>query len=71
MKKVFLLPRGLEKFSAKELRNMKAILGGAEDVPAPIYYPTSGGRRCANGQAWSETLQRCVVVAIGVPDGPR
>ncbi|MFD2562260.1 hypothetical protein [Aquimarina rubra] len=67
MKKVFLLPRGLEKFSAKELKNMQAILGGAEDVPAPIYYPTSGGRRCIDGQVWSETLKKCVPTVIGVP----
>ncbi|WP_299436272.1 hypothetical protein [uncultured Aquimarina sp.] len=71
MKKVFLLPRGLEKFSAQELKNMKYILGGVENVPDVIYFPTSGGRRCAEGQVWSDTLQRCVVVAVGVPDGPR
>ncbi|WP_378174295.1 hypothetical protein [Aquimarina sp. SS2-1] len=67
MKKVFLLPRGLEKFSLKEIKNMQAILGGAEDVPVIIYYPTSGGRRCADGQIWSERLQRCVAVAVGTP----
>ncbi|WP_299222471.1 hypothetical protein [uncultured Aquimarina sp.] len=65
MKKVFLLPRGLEKFSAQELKNMEAILGGA--VPVEIYYPTSGGRRCVDGQVWSETLQKCVPIVIGVP----
>ncbi|SEK43454.1 hypothetical protein SAMN04487910_0519 [Aquimarina amphilecti] len=67
MKKVFLLPKGLDKFSKKELKNMEAILGGTVDVPDIIYYPTSGGRRCAEGQVWSETLRRCVVVAIGTP----
>ncbi|AXT49635.1 hypothetical protein D1818_01910 [Aquimarina sp. BL5] len=67
MKKVFLLPRGLDKFSSKELKNMEAILGGTIDVPVEIYYPTSGGRRCADGQVWSETLQKCVPIVIGVP----
>ncbi|MDH7446474.1 hypothetical protein [Aquimarina sp. 2201CG14-23] len=65
MKKVFLLPRGLDKFSAQELKNMEAILGGAVDVPVETYYPTSGGRRCIDGQVWSETLQKCVpLVAV-------
>ncbi|WP_299253112.1 hypothetical protein [uncultured Aquimarina sp.] len=67
MKKVFLLSRGLDKFSAKELKNMETILGGTVNVPVEIYYPTSGGRRCVDGQIWSETLQKCVPVVIGVP----
>ncbi|GAA0721622.1 hypothetical protein GCM10009430_23140 [Aquimarina litoralis] len=68
MKKVFLIRKGLDKFSSKELQNMKAILGGAEnDIPDIIYYPTSGGRRCAEGQVWSETLGRCVATAIETP----
>lgn len=67
MKKVFLIRKGLDKFSANELQNMKAILGGAEDIPDIIYYPTSGGRRCAEGQIWSEVLGRCVATAIETP----
>jgi len=64
MKKVFLLPKGLDKFSTKELKNMHDVLGGT--VPDVIYFPTSGGRRCIDGQVWSETLGRCVVVEIEV-----
>ncbi|WP_298539850.1 hypothetical protein [uncultured Aquimarina sp.] len=67
MKKVFLLPSGLDKFSTKELKNLETILGGTIDVPVVIYYPTSGGRRCADGQVWSETLKKCVPIAVGLP----
>ncbi|MBW1298055.1 hypothetical protein [Aquimarina litoralis] len=67
MKKVFLIRKGLDKFSSNELQNMKAILGGAIDASDVIYYPTSGGRRCAEGQVWSETLGRCVATAVETP----
>ncbi len=65
MKKTFLLSKGLNKFSDQQLKNMETIVGGIATIPVEIYYPTSGGRRCVDGQVWSETLQRCVsVIAV-------
>ena len=60
MKKVFVLSKGLEKFSTKQIENMESLVGGVKDVPVVIYYPTSGGRHCPQGQFWSESLGRCI-----------
>ncbi|CAL2057593.1 hypothetical protein [Tenacibaculum sp. 190524A05c] len=65
MKKSFFLPKGLEKFSNKQINDLSLIKGGAiptdDDV---IYYPTSGGGgKCPHGQVWSHKLQRCVAIA--------
>lgn len=71
MKKVFVLSKGLEKFSKKQIKNMELITGGVANVPVgEIFFPTSGGgRRCAPGLVWSESLKRCM--AIAASDTPR
>ncbi len=68
MKKVFVLSKGLEKFSKQQIKNMELITGGVANVPVgKIHYPTSGGgRRCSPGLVWSEALQRCVATAAPV-----
>ncbi|WGH74961.1 hypothetical protein P8625_12880 [Tenacibaculum tangerinum] len=61
MKKSFFLSKGLEKFSDLQINNLDLVKGGAVYVPEEIYYPTSGGgKRCPDGQIWSDKLQKCV-----------
>ena len=61
MKKSFFLSKGLEKFSKLDLKQMDNITGGDLYIPIEVYYPTGGGgRRCLQGQHWSNTLDKCV-----------
>ncbi len=63
MKKVFVLNKGIEKFSDQELKNLENITGGliGQGQGQIIYYPTSGGGRvCPEGQVWSDSAHGCV-----------
>lgn len=66
MKKSFFLSKGLNKFSDLQISNMKDIKGGIATIPGDvIYYPTGGGgKRCPEGQVWSDKFGKCVYILV-------
>ncbi|MFK7749108.1 MAG: hypothetical protein AB8B65_12005 [Kordia sp.] len=61
MKKKFFLNKTVDALSEKQIEDLNAIFGGAEDIPVDDHIPTGGGGpRCPDGYYWNVNLGRCL-----------
>jgi len=61
MKKNFFLHKTVDALSEKQIKDLNAIFGGAQDEPMDPYIPTGGGGpRCPDGYYWHTGLGRCL-----------
>ncbi|MGH1388219.1 hypothetical protein [Kordia sp.] len=61
MKKKFFLNKTVDALSEKQIEDLNAIFGGAQDIPDETHIPTGGGGpRCPDGYYWHDGVQECL-----------
>jgi len=61
MNKKFFLSKTIDALSENQVKDLNAVFGGAQDIPADTYIPTGGGGpRCPDGYYWHEGVGGCI-----------